>query len=110
MTLAHLLGHISLKHVRHQKFRTVMALFGVALGVASLTSTDVVKSSVVRSMEDSISRITGRAVLQITTAESGFPESMLERVQNVRGVEYAAPVIETNANLVGGSERSFVVL
>ncbi|MHB8773192.1 MAG: ABC transporter permease [Syntrophales bacterium] len=110
MTLTHLLGHISLKHVKHQKFRTVMALFGVALGVASLTSVDIVKLSVVRSMEDSIGHITGRAVLQITGTEAGFPESLLERVQNVPGVEYAAPVIETNANLVAGSERSFVVL
>ena len=110
MTLTHLLSHISLKHVKHQKFRTVVALFGVALGVASLTSVDIVKSSVVRSMEDSITHITGRAVLQITGTASGFPESLLESVQNVPGVEYAAPVIETNANLAVGSERSFVVL
>jgi putative ABC transport system permease protein len=110
MTLSNLLRHVSLKHVRHQKVRTVMAVFGIALGVASMTSIDVVNSSVVRSMEDSINRITGRAVLQITGAESGFPESMLERVQKVAGVEYAVPVIETNASLATGSERSFVVL
>ena len=80
MTLTHLLSHISLKHVRHQKFRTVVALFGVALGVASLTSVDIVKSSVVRSMEDSITHITGRAVLQITGTASGFPEPLIVRV------------------------------
>ncbi|HEY6011278.1 MAG TPA: FtsX-like permease family protein, partial [Nitrospirota bacterium] len=80
------------------------------MGVASMTSIDIVNSSVVRSLEDSINRITGRAVLQITGAESGFPESMLERIQKVPGVEYAVPVIETNASLATGSERSFVVL
>jgi putative ABC transport system permease protein len=110
MTLTNLLRRVSFKHLKHQKTRTIIALFGIALGVASMTSIDIVNSSVIRSLEDSINRITGRAVLQITGAESGFPEAMLERVQNVPGVEYAVPVIETNANLAAGSERSFVVL
>ena len=42
-------------------------------------------------------------MLQITGAESGFPEQMLDRVQKVAGVEYAVPVIETNANLAQGT-------
>ncbi len=110
MIFTNLLRRISVKHIRLQKTRTIMALFGIALGVASMTSIDIVNSSVIRSLEDSINRITGRAVLQVTGAESGFPETMLERVQNVPGVEYAVPVIETNASLAAGSERSFVVL
>ena len=110
MNLVNLLRRVSVKHIRHQKARTIIAIFGIALGVASMTSIDIVNSSVIRSLEDSINRITGRAVLQITGAESGFPETMLEGVQNVPGVEYAVPVIETNASLAAGSERSFVVL
>lgn len=110
MPLTNLLRYISIKHIRHQKIRTIMALFGIALGVASMTSIDIVNASVVRSLEESINRITGRAVLQIMGAESGFPENMLERVQKTAGVEYAVPVIETNATLAAGSERSFVVL
>jgi putative ABC transport system permease protein len=110
MNLFNLLRRVSLKHIRHQKARTIIAIFGIALGVASLSSIDIVNSSVVRSLEDSINRITGRAVLQITGAESGFPEGLLDRVQAVPGVEYAVPMIETNANLAAGSERSFVVL
>src|SRR3990172_151775 len=108
MNLLSLLRRISLKHVKLQKTRTIMAVFGIALGVASMTSIDIVNSSVIRSLEDSINRVTGRAVLQITGAESGFPENMLERVQDVPGVEYAVPAIETNASLAAGSERSIV--
>jgi len=110
MNLTNLLRRVSVKHIRLQKTRTIMALLGIALGVAAMTSIDIVNSSVIRSLEDSINRITGRAVLQIMGAESGFPESILERVQTVAGVEYAVPVIETNASLASGSERSFVVL
>ena len=110
MNLTNLLRRISMKHIKHQKVRTAIALFGIALGVSSMTSIDIVNTSVIRSLEDSINRITGRAVLQVSGAESGFSEAMLERVQKIPGVEYAVPVIETNASLASGSERSFVVL
>lgn len=110
MTFTGLLRRISLQHVTRQKLRTAVALFGVALGVASMTSIDIVSVSVVRSLGDSIDRITGRAALQITGAAAGFPEALLEQVQNLPGVEYAVPVIETDANLAAGSERPFVVL
>lgn len=110
MTLTNLLRHISIRHVRYQKARTLIAVCGIALGVASMVSIDTVNKSVLRSFEDSINRLTGRAVLQITGAESGFPEEMLDRVQKVPGVEYAVPVIETNASFSGGTERALLIL
>lgn len=110
MTLLSLLRRISLKHVRHQKARTLITVFGISLGVATMVAIDIVNSSVLRSFEDSINHITGRAVLQVTDAESGFPEAMLERVQKVPGVEYAVPVIQTNALFSDGSRRSFLIL
>ncbi len=110
MTFTNLLRHISLKHLILKKGQTLIAAAGICLGVAAMISIDIVNNSVLRSFEDSINRITGKAVLQITGAESGFPEQMLDRVQAVPGVEYAVPVIETNASLAEGSERAFAVL
>ncbi|MFA4915521.1 MAG: FtsX-like permease family protein [Syntrophales bacterium] len=110
MNLGNLLRYISLKHVKLQKVQLLMAISGICLGVAAMVSIDIVNRSVLHSFEDSINHITGRAALQVTGAESGFPEAMLEQVQNVPGVEYAVPVIETNANLSGGSERSLMIL
>jgi putative ABC transport system permease protein len=110
MTLANLFRRVSFKHIRYQKARTSMAVLGIALGVASMVSIDIVNKSVLVSFEDSINRVAGRAELQVTGAESGFPETMLDRVQNVPGVEYALPVIETNANFAEGTNRSFMIL
>jgi len=110
MNLTNLLRHISLKHIKLQKAQTFMAVSGICLGVAAMVSIGIVNKSVLRSFEDSINHITGRAALQITGAESGFPEGMLDRVQNAAGVEYAVPVIETNAKLSGGKERSLMIL
>ena len=110
MTLTNLLRHISLKRVRLQKAQTFMALAGICLGVAAVVSIGIINKSVLQSFEDQMNRVTGRAVLQITSAQSGFPEAMLERVQKVDGVEYAVPVIDTHGFLQGAKESSLMVL
>jgi putative ABC transport system permease protein len=87
-----------------------MALAGICLGVAAVVSIGIINKSVLSSFEEQMNRVTGRAALQITSAQSGFPESMLERVQKVDGVEYAVPVIDTHGFLQDAKERSLMVL
>ena len=110
MTIINLLRRISLKHVRYQKARTIIAAFGICLGVASMVSIDIVNESVLRSFEESINRVAGRAALQVTGADSGFPEDMIDRIQRVPGVEFALPIIETTAHFSEGTGRSFMIL
>ncbi len=110
MNLANLLRHISTRHIKFQKAQTVLALAGICLGVAAIVSIGIVNKSVLRSFEDSITEATGRAALQITGAQSGFPESIAEKVRAVTGVEYAVPVIDTDGLLSKGKERSIMVL
>ena len=87
-----------------------MTVAGISLGVAAIVSIGIVNKSVMRSFEDSINRVTGRAALQVTGAASGFPEELIERVQKVPGVEYAVPVIDTQGILVGAKERTLMIL
>ncbi|MRR57149.1 MAG: FtsX-like permease family protein [Deltaproteobacteria bacterium] len=110
MNLTNLLRHISLRHVRFQKAQTVISLAGISLGVAAIVSIGIVNKSVLRSFEDSFINATGRAALQVTGAQSGFPESILDRVREVPGVEYAVPVIDTDGLLPKGKERSIMIL
>lgn len=110
MILTNLLKHISLKRVRLQKAQSFMAVSGICLGVSAIISIGIINRSVLASFEDSINRVTGRAVLQVTGPQSGFPEAMLERVQAVPGVEYAVPVIDTHGILYGGKERAIMIL
>jgi putative ABC transport system permease protein len=110
MNLANLLRHISLKHLKHQKAQTIMAIAGIGLGVAAIVSIGIVNKSVLRSFEDSFVHATGRAGLQVTGAQSGFPEAILEQVRAVPGVEYAVPVVDTEGLLSTGKERSLMIL
>ncbi len=108
--LPNLIRHISIKRIWLQKVNTLMIISGICLGVAAIVSIGIVNKSVLRSFEDSINRVTGRAVLQVTGAASGFPEAIIDRVQSVPGVEYAVPVIDTQGILVGAKERSLMIL
>ncbi len=110
INLPNLLRHISFRRVRLQKVHVFMTITGICLGVAAIISIGIVNKSVLHSFEDTINRVTGRAVLQVTGAASGFPESMVEHVQNVPGVEYAVPVIDTQGILVGAREQSLLIL
>lgn len=110
MNLLNLLRHISQKHVRFQKARTIMAASGICLGVAAVVSIGIVNKSVLRSFEESINDATGRASLQITGPASGFPEAFLDTVRDVQGVEYAVPVIEAQGILVGAREPALMIL
>ncbi len=108
--LPNLIRHISLRRIRLQKVHTLMTVAGICLGVAAIISIGIVNKSVLRSFEDTINRVTGRAVLQVTGPASGFPEDFLDRVQKVPGVEYAVPVIDTQGILVGAKEQSLMIL
>ncbi|HUJ19853.1 MAG TPA: FtsX-like permease family protein [Nitrospirota bacterium] len=110
MNLFNLLKHISVRRIRLQKVHALMTMAGICLGVAAIVSIGIVNKSVMQSFEDSITRVTGRAALQITGPASGFPEGLLERVQNVPGVEYAVPVIDTQGILIGAKESSIAIL
>jgi putative ABC transport system permease protein len=110
MYLLNLLRHISLKHLRFRKIQTFMAGGGICLGVAAIVSIGMVNRSVIHSFEETFIQVTGRAVLQITGAQSGFPEALTEKVGAVPGVEYAVPVIEADGLLAEGKERSVMIL
>ncbi len=110
LTMFNILRHISLKRMLLNKAQTIMTVSGICLGVSAVVSIGIVNKSVLNSFEDSITRVTGRASLQITGSASGFPEDIIERVRKVPGVEYAVPVIETRGIVSGVKERAIMIL
>jgi putative ABC transport system permease protein len=89
-----LLRLISWPYLRKHLLRSVLTTAGIALGVALLVGMHTANDSVQRAFSDTVDRIAGKAQLQASAGDVGFPEEMLERVQSVREVRAAAPVIE----------------
>ncbi|MBI3207908.1 MAG: FtsX-like permease family protein [Candidatus Solibacter usitatus] len=88
---------LTLPYVRKHKLRTALTVAGVALGVIIFVAMRTANDSVLYGFQKTVDRITGKAQLQITSGDGGFPEEILERAQAVPEVEVAVPVIEANA-------------
>ena len=89
-----LLRLISWQYVRKHRLRSLLTTIGIVLGVAIFVGMHAAGASVLSALSTTIDRIAGKTQLQITSGESGFPEDVLDRVQSLREVAVAAPVIE----------------
>jgi putative ABC transport system permease protein len=98
-----LLRLITWPYVRRHRLRTVLTTVGIILGVAVFVGMHTANQSVLFAFYKTIDRIAGKAELQITAGEGGFPEDVLERVQAMPEVKVAVPVIEAavDTNLKG---------
>src|SRR3990172_963905 len=110
MTLANMLRHISLKHIRFQKMQTLLSVLGICIGVSAIVSMGIVNENILASFENTINYSMGKAALQVTGSPSGFPEDVVDRVRGVPGVEYTVPAIEESGTLYGQQERTVMVL
>ncbi len=81
-------------YVRKHKLRTLLTLAGIMLGVAVFVGMHGANRTVAGAFQKTVDRIAGKAQLQVSAGETGFPEEVLEKVQSLREVAAAAPVIE----------------
>ena len=93
-----LLRLISWPYIRKHLLRSVLTTAGIVLGVALLVGMQTANQSVLRAFNQTVDRIAGKAQLQISAGDSGFPEEVLERVQSLPQVRAAAPVIEASVD------------
>jgi putative ABC transport system permease protein len=89
----------------------LLAVLGIAVGVALLFASQVASTSLDGSIQQLASGIVGRASLQMVARDPhGFPERLLEQVRRLPGVLGAAPVLEVRVTVVGPRGRSAVDL
>jgi putative ABC transport system permease protein len=105
-----LLRLISWPYFRKHVLRTLLTVAGIVLGVAVFVGMHVANESVMFAFDQTVSRIAGKTELQVTAGESGFGEEVLERVQAVRCVRVAVPVIEAVADTNVAGQGSLLVL
>src|SRR5213082_1578476 len=85
-----LLRLISIRHLSLSPLRTILTVFGVAVGVATLIGIAAINRAVMGAFRSTIDTIAGKADLSISAGSSGFDEAMLERVSTLPGVVHAA--------------------
>jgi len=105
-----LLSTISWRHVRRHRLRTLLTFVGMALGVAVIVAIALVNRSLSTSFQSTIEQIAGKAVLQVSNAESGIAESIFPAIRDTEGVQYAAAAVEGFLPVSGAERERLYVL
>lgn len=105
-----LLGRASLRALSRHPWQIVLALLGVALGVAVVVAIDLANQSARRSFALSTSSVVGRATHQIVGGPNGLPEAVYADLRVAGGVRAIAPVVESHVTAADAPGRVFHLL
>lgn len=102
---------LSLQRARARPLQELLALLGIAVGVALAYAVLVANGSVAASIDELVRGVAGRAELQLTArGPHGFEASVAREVARVPGVRATAPLVELRASIAGPAGRRTVQL
>ncbi|MEK7294223.1 MAG: FtsX-like permease family protein [Nitrospirota bacterium] len=103
---------IARSHMVERPVRTAMTMLGIALGVAVSVAIRTANVEVLRSFEEAVLAVAGRATLQVSGGELGLDERVIAMLRNEPGVLSALPVVQQHAQVAAGPHRgkSLVVM
>lgn len=92
--MSRLLITSSLRYLARHPWQILLAVLGVALGVAVVVAIDLANASAGRAFELSTAAVAGRATHQISAGDGELPEEVYRRLRVELGFQQAAPLVE----------------
>ncbi|MBI4898509.1 MAG: ABC transporter permease [Actinobacteria bacterium] len=103
--------HLYRLRVREHPMQELLALIGIAAGVALLFAVQVASTSITGSLEHLAKGVTGRASLELAArGPAGIDQDILNKVKRLPSVKAAAPVLEQRITVAGPRGRSSLTL
>lgn len=97
--------------LRDRWLQELLAVAGIAVGVALLFASQVANTSLSGPVEQLTRGIVGDSQLQVVTrGPDGLPERAFDDIARLPGVRRAAPILQAQANLVGPKGSQSVTL
>lgn len=104
------LALVTLRQIKAHKLRLGLTMLGIVLGASVYFAMRTANASLLNSLKLTVEKLAGKANLQVTAGESGFPEEVLDVVRLTPGVELAEPIIEVVAHTAFEGEGNLVVM
>ncbi len=86
----------------HDRFRTVLAVAAIALGVALGFAVQTINGAAINELALGVQALSGDADLELRGPRAGFDEALYARVAQWPEVAVASPVVEVDAKLANG--------
>jgi putative ABC transport system permease protein len=103
--------HLYRVRLRSRLVQELLALAGIAVGVALVFAALVANTSLTGSVRQLTDSVVGEATLQLAgRSPDGFDQQLVADVRRIDGVKIAAPVLEARVNVVGPEGRRSVLL
>ena len=93
---------ITRRHMWTSPGRTALTVVGIALGVSVAVAIRAANVEVLRSFEDSVIAVAGRATIQVTGGELGLDERLMANVSRHPDVVSATPMLQLTARVIEG--------
>nr|MBI3614307.1 ABC transporter permease [Nitrospirota bacterium] len=96
---------IASRQVFERPVRTILTIAGIALGVSVAIAIPTANEEVLKSFQDAVTAVAGRATLQVSGGELGLDEGVIPRLLAHPAVTSASPVLSQGGRLVTGPHR-----
>lgn len=97
---------VSLRHLAASPLRSLLVLFGIALGVATLIATVAVNRAILASFHQLVERVSGKADRIVTRGEAGVPAELVDELREVEGIAHVAGSLEITTRLAGAGSKT----
>ncbi|MBI2874155.1 MAG: ABC transporter permease [Firmicutes bacterium] len=99
-------GTLSRNYLLVKKSRSLITILGITLGVTMIVAVTLTNAAILSRYTTLLEGIAGRSDLQVIPhAGQGFPESFLDEVESVPGVETAVPSVFNAAPVFKGERQ-----
>ncbi|MEM9057409.1 MAG: FtsX-like permease family protein, partial [Pseudomonadota bacterium] len=99
-----LLDRAGRRNLTRNPWQLILAVAGIALGVAVVVGVDMANSSVERAFAASSELVTGRATHQVIPVQGTLPDALYVALRTEAGIDRAAPVLEASVVLSGAPD------
>ena len=108
------MGQIARRSSRRYLFRhpwqMLLAVVGIALGVAVVVAIDLANQSAGNAFALSMESVSGKATHQISGGPAGVPDSLYRRLRLQEGIRDSAPIVQSYVTLEEAPGRTFMLL
>lgn len=101
---------IGSRQVFERPVRTILTIAGIALGVSVAIAIPTANEEVLKSFQDTVIAVAGRATLQVSGGELGLDEGVITEILAHPAVASAGPVLSQGGRLVTGAHRGQTLL